>query len=151
MDILRTAQDAARPGRHALLALAIAVLLGALRGVATAQPAGSDLVSVRSYSGQFIVYAGRSSAPLPLASGLATNQDFVRLEPTLVTVSCERIKQALMRELGVTAPWRGTVYVVLYPARAPGEPITISSERFKMAGSTGWSSPTWWSDPATCG
>jgi hypothetical protein len=134
LDVLRTARDTARPGRHAVLAVAIAVLLSASRGVATAQPAGSDLVSVRSHSGQFIVYAGRFSATPSPASGLATNQDVVRLEPTLVTVSCERIKQALMRELGVNAPWRGTVYVVLYPARSTDEAITICSERFN----NGW-------------
>jgi hypothetical protein len=134
LDILRTARDTARPGRYAVLALAIAILLSAWRDVATAQPAGTDLISVRSHSGQFIVYAGRAIATPPPATGLTTNQDFVRLEPTLVTVSCERIKQALMRELGVAAPWRGTVYVVLYPARTPGEPITISSERFN----NGW-------------
>ena len=129
MDISRTAQDAARPVRHAVLVVGVAILLSALLGVAGAQPAGSDLISARSHSGQFVVYANRSSAPPAPAVGLATNQDFVRLEPTLATVSCERIKLALMRELGATAPWRGAVYLVLHPARSPGD--TITSERFK--------------------
>jgi hypothetical protein len=53
------------------------------------------------------------------------------LEPTLATVSCERIKQILTRELGATAPWRGHIYVVLHPARGAGDSITITSERFK--------------------
>ena len=72
-------------------------------------------------------------APTELSS-LATNQDFVELEPTLATVSCERIKQMLVRELNVTAPWRGTIYLVLYPARSAGDAITITSDRFK----NGW-------------
>ena len=117
--------------RRAVLAAATAVFLGALLGVANAQPASSDLISARSHSGQFVVYAGRASVPLPPVFGLATNQNFVRLEPTLAAVSCERIKQALTREIGATAPWHDAVYVVLYPARAPGDPITITSERFK--------------------
>jgi hypothetical protein len=126
-----TAKHADWPERRAVLLLAVAVLLGALRGFADAQPSGSGLVSVRSHSGQFVVYAGRSSAfPSPTLA-LATNQSFVRLEPTLATVSCERIKQALTRELGATAPWSGTVYLVLHPAQAPGDTITITSERFK--------------------
>ena len=120
------------PGRHrAVLAVAVAIFPGVLWGVAYAQPAASDLLSARSHSGQFVVYARRSSAPPPPAFGLATNQNFVRLELALVVVSCERIKQALIREVGAIAPWRGTVYLVLYPARAPGDPITITSERFK--------------------
>ena len=120
--------------RRAVLAAAVAVFLGAGQGLANAQPAASDLVSARSSSGQFVVYGGRSFAPPSPIFGLATNRNFVRLEPTLVTASCERIKQALIREVGATAPWRGTVYVVLYPARAPGDTITITSERFK----SGW-------------
>ena len=131
MDISHTALDAARPGRRAVQVLAVAVLLGVFTGVTGAQLAGSDLVSAHSHSGQFVVYARRSSAPPPPVFGLATNQDFVRLEPTLVTVSCERIKQALTRELGAPATWSGAVYLVLYPARAPGDTITITSERFK--------------------
>jgi hypothetical protein len=131
LDIPHTAHDAARPGRRAVLVLSVTVLLCVLPGVTGAQPAGSDLVSARSHSGQFVVYAGRSSAPPPLAFGLATNQNFIRLEPSLATVSCERIKQALTRELGATASWSGVVYLVLHPARAPSDTITITSERFK--------------------
>ncbi len=131
MNCLHPAQHADGPERRALLVLTIAILLGAWRGIAGAQPPGSDLVSARSHSGQFTVYAARSSPPPPPAFGRATNQDFVRLEPTLVTVSCERIKQALTRELGATASWSGMVYLVLHPAQAPGDTITITSERFK--------------------
>jgi hypothetical protein len=116
---------------RAVLVVAIAVFLGALQGSADAQPSNPDLVSARSHSGQFVVYAGRSSPPPLLVANLATNQNFVRLEPTLATVSCERIKQVLTRELGATAPWRGHIYVVLYPARGAGDTITITSERFK--------------------
>jgi hypothetical protein len=119
-------------GRHrAVLVVAIVVLLGALRGLANAQPANPDLVSARSHSGQIVVYAGRSSASSPSVANLAADRKFVQLEPTLATVSCERIKQVLMRELGATAPWRGHIYVVLYPARGATDTITITSERFK--------------------
>jgi hypothetical protein len=111
--------------------VAVAILAGALWDTASAQPPQSDLVSARSYSGQFIAYASRS-ATLPRALlSLATNKTFVQLEPTLATVSCERIKQLLLRELGATAPGRATIYLVLYPARTGDDPITITSERFK--------------------
>src|ERR1019366_9124082 len=122
----------AMQGYPAVLVAAIAVFLGAITCLVGAQPLSNpDLVSARSHSGQFVVYAGRSSPPPPPAFGREPNQNFVRLEPTLATVSCERIKQALTRELGAAASWSGAVYLVLYPARAPGDTITITSERFK--------------------
>jgi hypothetical protein len=105
-----------------------------LRGVAYAQLAPPDLVSARSYSGQFIAYAGRSAAHYLAVLSLATNQNYVQLEPNLATVSCERIKQILLRELDATAPWRGTIYLVLYPAITGSDTITITSQRFK----SGW-------------
>ena len=117
--------------RLAFRAVVVCVVVGTLRSVAGVQLPPSDLVSVRSYSGQFIAYAGRSATLAPELSLIATNRDFVQLEPTLATVSCERIKQLLRRELNSTAPWRGTVYLVLHPARAPRDNITIISDRFK--------------------
>jgi len=91
----------------------------------------ADLVSARSQSDQFIVYAGPSSGSLPPFLGLMKNEGFVQLEPRLVAVSCERMKQILLRELGATGPWRGTIYVVLRPAKGARDTITITSERFK--------------------
>jgi hypothetical protein len=117
--------------RRTVLVAAIAVCLGALPGVANAQLSIPELISASSRSGQFVVYAGHSSPPPRAVANLATNQSFVRLEPTLAAVSCERIKQALERELGANAPWRGCIYLVLYPARGPGDNITIASERIK--------------------
>jgi hypothetical protein len=117
--------------QQAVLTAAVAVLIGVLRGVAGAQLPPPDLVSAHSYSGQFVVYAGRAAAPAPALLSLATNQDFVQLEPTLVTVSCERIKQILLRELDVTTPWQGAIYLVLYPAKTADDTITITSQRFK--------------------
>jgi hypothetical protein len=117
--------------RRAILLVVVALLVGALPGMASAQSAPSGLVSVRSLSGQFIAYAARSATLAPALLPLATNRTFVQLEPTLATVSCERIKQLVLRELGVTAPWRGSIYLVLYPARTDDDTIAITSERFK--------------------
>ena len=113
--------------------MALAVLAGTLHGTASAQPLPSDLKSARSTSGQFIAYARRSVTLPQTLLTLATNRTFVQLEPTLATVSGERIRQLLLHELGVTTPWRGTIYLVFYPARTEGDTITITSERFKDA------------------
>jgi hypothetical protein len=92
-----------------------------------ASPAPS---SVRSRSGQFIVYGcGQSSTP-PSTKSLSANSSLVRLEPTLLTISCERIKQALLWRLGATDQWRGKVYLLLHPAQNPDEIILVTSSKF---------------------
>jgi hypothetical protein len=121
-------------GRQLALLAGVGLLLCALQTAAGIQLPPSDLVSMRSYSGQFMAYAARSAKFAPTLLSLATNQDFVQLEPTLATVSCERIKQMLLRELNVDAPWRGTIYLVLYPPVAASDPITITTGKFK----NGW-------------
>ncbi len=116
---------------QAALAAAVGCWLAAGQALAGVSGLPADLVSARSQSGQFVVYAGPSSGSLPPVLALAKHEGFVQLEPRLVAVSCERMKQILLRELGATDPWRGTIYVVLRPARGAGDTITITSDRFK--------------------
>jgi hypothetical protein len=112
----------------------MAVLLGVWPGAVNAQAFPPEVVSARSHSGQFIVHAQRSPGPAGPALNLTTDPNFLRLEPTLVAMSCERIKQVLSRELGGSAPWRGTIFLTLRPTQASGPTITITSKEFK----TGW-------------
>ena len=91
--------------RRAFLLLFVAVLVGHLQGVASGQITASDLQSGRSVSGQFVAYSARSLTLPPGLSSLVTNRTCVQLEPRLVTVSCERIKQMVWHELGITGPW----------------------------------------------
>ena len=121
----------ATAGRLVVLAVALALAAGVRHSIAAPELPSPDLVSVRSYSGQFVAYASRSATLTSALSLMATNREFVRLEPTLVTVSCERIKQQLLRELNAPGRWRGTIYLVLYPARSATDTITIFSERFR--------------------
>jgi hypothetical protein len=102
---------------------------------ARAQVPLPDTTSARSVSGQFIV----TSAPPPAARAglaarpeIATNADFVRLEPALLAISAERIKASLRRELDLNpnAPWRGKIFLALHPAQSTDEDVAIVSERF---------------------
>lgn len=92
-------------------------------------PPGNN--STRSLSGQFIV-TGAAQTRLPPVTG--TN--LVRLEPALLAVSAERIKEFLWRELGVESktPWSGRIYLMLHPARSPDEDPVI----FSRQSATGW-------------
>lgn len=90
-----------------------------------------EVVSASSVSGQFIIQARRSSEAAAPENRATANTNFVRMEPALLAVSCERIKQALGRELGATEPWRGKIYLVLSPGQTSDDTITIASQIFK--------------------
>src|SRR5208283_4016996 len=106
---------------------------------ARAQTSFPDTSSARSVSGQFIV----TGAPSPAARAglaampkIATNTDFVRLEPALLAVSAERIKELLVRELNpelrgldLPAPPPGKIFLALHPAQSTDEGVTIVSRR----------------------
>ena len=70
-------------------------------------------VVTQSRSGQFLVHAETAATP-SLTRGLASaGGSFLVLEPEPVAVSCERIKQALLRELGMADHWHGQIHVRL--------------------------------------
>jgi len=106
---------------------------------ARAQASFPDTSSARSVSGRFIV-TGVPSRPggsrLAAMPEIATNTDFVRLEPALLTVSAERIKESLGRELNpelrgldLPTPPRGKIFLALHPAQSTDEGVTIVSRR----------------------
>ena len=92
----------------------------------SAVPQGQAMVNgFSSASGQFIVSpAARTHPP-----AFAANKNFIVLEPTLLAVSCERIKKALDNALGTGAEWDGRIYLSLHPARSPNETGIALSER----------------------
>src|SRR5262249_7852067 len=61
---------------------------------------------------------------------LAVSPGMITLEPALLVVSCERIKQELLRELNMQDHWRGKIFIVLRPARTANDPIEIAAVRF---------------------
>ena len=107
-----------------------AVLQGCFPETGLAQGLPSNVASASSQSGQFIVQA-KPHRPPAAGSSLAASPGLFRLKPGLVTVSCERIKQSLSRELGVTSSWQGRIFLALRPVRAAGQGITVTSEKFR--------------------
>lgn len=93
-----------------------------------------DVVSTRSISGQFAVIAEQQISSLANEPSVATNSDYVRLEPALLAVSAERIKQSLWRQLDVNdSHWRGQIFLALHPAHSLDENVRIVSSRFNHA------------------
>jgi hypothetical protein len=87
--------------------------------------------SSRSVSGQFLIQSAATASVSPLAGYLENDTNFIRLDPTLLTVSCERIKQLVCRELGANDPWKGKIFLRLYPTSSPDDSIAIESEQYR--------------------
>ena len=130
----------------AVLAIAAGLLCGAVCFVDAGpfQP-----LTLHSRSGQFIVggvpIQARADPGSVILGGVVvparsytvstTSVSFVRLDPALVAVSCEEIKEALLKELGATDQWKAMVTIGIHPVRDDNEPIFITSVHY----ANGWS------------
>jgi hypothetical protein len=82
-----------------------------------------------SLSQQFVIRGARHTGWLP-ELGIGTNLDLVRLEPSLLAVSCERVKKATLAALRVPRDtWRGRIRVELHAAQNPRETIALLSTK----------------------
>jgi hypothetical protein len=115
--------------------LVLCSLLFTLLAGAQFLPPGKN--SARSISGQFIVNGTPQFSPLANSPRIAADTNLVRLEPALLAVSAERVKDSLWRTLEIRAdiPWRGQIFLALHPARSTDEDITI----FSRHSADGWS------------
>lgn len=77
-----------------------------------------------SLSGQFVIRDPPVVDWYPYYPASASN--YVRLNPTLLTVSCERIKRALLTELGARDQWQGKIFLDLYHSRNPDDAIVVN-------------------------
>ncbi len=104
-----------------MLPLTVLFLALASSTVCVAQP-----LAIRSQSGQFVVSGLPPSAALvPNSSTSAVS--YVRLEPAVLAVCLERIKQALLKELATPDEWGGPINVVLHPVRQDDEAAHVTS------------------------
>jgi hypothetical protein len=90
------------------------------------------VVSANSSSGQFVVTATPEVSDLGPIFETDTNVDIVRLEPALLAVSADRVRESLLQKIGVdpSAPWGGKIFLALHPAKSLDENIEIFSSRF---------------------
>jgi len=111
-----------------LVCLALSVLSSARIRAQLFQP---GVIHARSRSGQFLIQSMPALAPSREVAELESKTNFVRLDPTLLPVSSERIKQLVWHELSAVNNWSGKIFLKLYPVSSAEDPITISSEQFR--------------------
>lgn len=109
----------------------VILLLLASSIAASAQFALPEGESARSMSGQFIVRGPVGNQPQSTRLRFGSTDDLLALEPSFLVVSCERIKQAVWRELGVSGSWSGTIFIALRPARDADDTVTVVCNRFR--------------------
>ena len=91
--------------------------------------AAFEPITLRSRSGQFTLH-GIPVNSLPFADRARTNTLF-RLDPAVMAVSCERIKEALLAELDLADAWRDQITIALRPVRRHDENVDLLSTRFR--------------------
>jgi hypothetical protein len=85
-----------------------------------------------SASGQFTIQDRRGTQP-PALPAASREKGFIDLEPTLLAVSCERIKGALNAELGTQIQWQGKISLTISPVRNSSDDYALKVERFRNA------------------
>jgi len=96
---------------------------------ARAEFSSAGSISARSISGQFIAGSPAQFSWLAALPRVAAATNFVRLEPALLVVSAERIKDSLYRRLEIQAdvPSRGQIFLAVHLAQSLDENVTIVS------------------------
>ncbi|PYI89701.1 MAG: hypothetical protein DME26_00540 [Verrucomicrobia bacterium] len=92
-------------------------------------PLATHAVAVVTIGGpweQFVVTGPKLGTLLP-ASLVSTNANRTLLDPAMVAVCCDRIKQAILREFNMRDEWRGKIFVNLQPRWKPDAQIVVTS------------------------
>ncbi|HEU5397316.1 MAG TPA: hypothetical protein VFV81_09115 [Verrucomicrobiae bacterium] len=84
---------------------------------------------VHSVSGQFLAVAPEPPSRFTRLPQVLTNNDYVRLDAALLTVSAERVKESLRHELHDDSAWCGRIYLVVRPARSLDDDVMIVSKK----------------------
>ncbi len=88
-----------------------------------------------SLTGQFVIRDADGPGGNPVPLGKDTAVHYIRVDPTLLAVSCERIKHALLTEIDTPDKWQDKIFIDLRRARTLNDTVIISSEPFGR----GWS------------
>jgi len=120
--------------------------------VVSAQPIG-PYITARSYSGQFTAQELRERSrwsPSPMAERVPMGgslgflvtapisptaaADKISLEPALLVVSCERIKELFLLELGMRDEWKGSVELLINSSLTDEQQMSLTA----VHGLEGW-------------
>ena len=124
-----------RTGWRPLLAggLAAVFLMGAPSGVAAQGfPTPLAPLTVRSVTGQFIIHGERPKLAPPGIVPEVRDEEWIDLDPNVLAVLAERVREAMDRRLGGLGAWRGKIELTLRPAAGLADsPIRIVPQHLR--------------------
>lgn len=85
--------------------------------------------TIRSQSGQFTIQ-GLTLVGAPVHRAVPGSEAYLRLDPTLLAVSCERIKEGILGHLGMEDRWRDQILIGIRTVRQNDEPILVHATRY---------------------
>jgi len=88
-----------------------------------------------SMSRQFVIREADNPNARPIPLGTDASGSYIRVDPSLLTVSCERIKHAFLTELSTSDNWRDRIFIDLRHAQTLDDEVIIASEPLER----GWS------------
>lgn len=103
-------------------------------GLSAVAAEGSVGPTLRSGSGQFVVAAPGPGARFAGELAATNTPGWIELEGPSLVLTCERVKHALLWELGALDRWQGTIYVVVNPAMTNNQAPLIGAQVFRQ----GW-------------
>lgn len=112
---------------HASALLALLLVSGGL-GVRSSAESPPLTPRHRSRPGQFVVPPPPASSTPLSPPAPAHDPQRRRLTPELLLVSCERIKQRLLQELGAPDEYRGKIQVAIRPQLTDEAPLEVSAK-----------------------
>ena len=85
---------------------------------------------LESRSQQFTVFGWPPGTPQgpPSLSLLETNH--LQMEPTVLVLTCERVRTEFLKELGLGEAWSGRIQVIVQGELRPSEPVLVESQWF---------------------
>ena len=85
-----------------------------------------DADTIASFSGQFVVHG--PTLPIPRMLLAATRKtNYLELNPQLVAVTAERVREGLLTELQLLNAFQQKVHLLILPLAPPEQPVTIVS------------------------
>lgn len=94
---------------------------------ALTQPSAS--LVIQSQSGQFVVSGPREVLPSPAYLANSAKTNFVLLNQARLATICERVKNAILNELGDHAQWRGRAFLTIHPEYELEAPMELAATR----------------------
>jgi hypothetical protein len=120
------------------LLLAPALLFALSANIARSQPASPSLpparITARSLTGQFVVNGPPVDMKRLTEAKTSVRSGRILLQPSVLTVSAERVKAALLTTLDLRDEWRGRIYLNVRPPESAETNVLVHSVRFQ----NGW-------------